>query len=87
MDIQPIINDNIQPIIVAICFCIGYILKHSISYVNNKYIPLIVGTLGVLINVWQNNWTLTPQILIAGLASGLVSTGVWEAVKNTTGIN
>ena len=36
MDIQPIINDDIQPIIVAICFCIGYILKHSISYVNNQ---------------------------------------------------
>ena len=62
-------------------------LKHSINYINNKYITLIVGTLDVLINVWQNNWILTPQILIAGLASGLASTGVWEAVKNTTGIN
>ena len=86
MDIQPIIQNNVQHIIVAICFFFFFILKHSISYVNNKYIPLIVGTLGVIINVWQNNWNLTPEILIAGLASGLASTGVWEAVKNTTGI-
>ena len=86
MDIQPVIQNSIQPIIVAICFCIGYILKHTKKNVDNKYIPLIVGVLGVVINVWQNNWVLTPEILLGGLVSGLASTGIWEAIRNTTGI-
>jgi hypothetical protein len=87
MDIQPVIQDSIQPIIVAICFCVGYILKHTKkNNVDNKYIPLIVGVFGVMINVWQNNWVLTPEILLGGLVSGLASTGIWEAIRNTTGI-
>lgn len=88
MDIQTVIQGSIQPMIAAICFCVGYILKHTKNNnVDNKYIPLIVGVIGVIINVWQNNWFLTPEILLGGLVSGLASTGIWEAVRNTTGIN
>ena len=70
------------PIIVGICLCVGYIVKNMIpSDGINKYIPLIMGALGVALNVWIN-LGITPQILLGGLFSGLASTGLHQAFKN-----
>ena len=70
------------PIIVGICLCVGYIIKNMIQSDGiNKYIPLIMGALGVVLNVWIN-WAFTPQILLGGLFSGLASTGMHQVFKN-----
>ena len=70
------------PIIVGICLCVGYIVKNMIpSDGINKYIPLIMGALGVALNVWIN-LGITPHILLGGLFSGLASTGLHQAFKN-----
>lgn len=69
-------------VVLAICLCLGYVIKHSIPFIPNKYIPLIMAIAGVILNVWINGWTFTPEILLGGLASGLASTGTYEMVKN-----
>lgn len=69
-------------VVLAICLCLGYIIKHSISVVPNKYIPLIMGIVGVILNLWINGWSFTPEVLLGGLASGLASTGTHELVRN-----
>ena len=76
-----ILNDYIVVIVVGICFAAGYIIKNSLSFIPNKYIPLIMGVLGVAINIWLN-MAFTPEILLGGLASGLASTGAFELVRN-----
>jgi hypothetical protein len=43
-----------------------------------------MAVLGVVLNVWVNGWEFTPEILLGGLASGLASTGAFEAVRNLT---
>lgn len=76
------INTYSVPMIVGICLCVGYIIKHIITTNKvNKYIPLIMGVLGVVVNIWIN-MTLTPEILLGGLVSGLSSTGLYETFKN-----
>jgi hypothetical protein len=70
--------------VVAICFGVGYVIKNSLDFIPNKYIPLIMAVLGIVLNVWINGWVLTPETLLGGLASGLASTGAFEAVKNLT---
>jgi hypothetical protein len=72
-------------VVLAICLCLGYIIKHSISFIPNIYIPLIMAIVGTLLNVWINKWTFTPEILLGGLASGLASTGSYEMIKNIFG--
>lgn len=69
-------------LVVGICLAVGYIIKHSLNFISNKYIPLILGVLGILLNVWINNWSFTPEILLGGLASGLASTGTFEMTRN-----
>lgn len=73
----------IMPIILGICLCIGFILKNAIKTdAINKFIPLIMGILGVFLSVWVSGWTFTPEILLTGLISGLASTGLYELFRN-----
>lgn len=71
-----------SPIIVGICLCVGYIIKNYISDEKiNKYIPLIMGIMGVVLNVWTQKG-VSPEIILGGLFSGLASTGLHQAFKN-----
>lgn len=85
MDIS-FISEYLVLVVLAICLCVGYIIKHIVPGDKvNKYIPLIMGVLGVVLNAWFNAWQLTPEILLGGLASGLASTGLHQAFKNLIG--
>lgn len=80
MDIT-FLTDAIVPITLGLCLVIGYIIKTAIPKIDNKYIPLIVGVLGLAINVWVNK-SFNPEIALGGLMSGLASTGLYEAFRN-----
>ena len=79
-----ILNQFVVVIVMGICLCIGYVIKNSLDFIPNKYIPLIMAMLGVVLNVWFNGWAFTPEILLGGLASGLASTGAFELIRNIT---
>jgi len=71
------------PLIVGICLCIGYIIKNIIPDDRlNRFIPLIMGILGVVLNAWINHMSFTAEILLGGLFSGLASTGLYEMFRN-----
>lgn len=78
-----ILSNYVVAITMAICLAIGYLIKHSLNFIPNKYIPLILAIIGIGVNVWVNQ-TFTPEILLGGLASGLAATGAFEAVRNIT---
>lgn len=81
MDINLMITDYISFTILAICLCVGYIIKHSLDFIPNKYIPLIVGMLGLICSiVMTKDYTL--EVILTGLVSGLSSTGFYEAFCN-----
>ena len=77
------LQDYIVLIVVGICLCIGYILKNVVTTEKvNRFIPLIMGLLGIALNVWVNAFSFTPEVLLGGLFSGLASTGLYELFKN-----
>ena len=86
MDIS-FLTEYMVPVIVGLCLCAGYIAKHWIADVDNKYIPTLCAVLGVLLAVWINWGNITPEVLLAGLASGLASTGLHQAAKQFLGGN
>lgn len=67
--------------IVGICLVVGLLVKHCTS-LNNRYIPLIVAGLGLIVAVWTH-WAegITPVVLLEGLFSGLASTGFHQVFK------
>lgn len=77
-----ILSQYVVLVVAGICFAVGYVIKNSVTVIPNKYIPLIMAVLGVVLNAWLNDWAFTPQILLGGLASGLASTGAFELVRN-----
>lgn len=77
------LKDYVVLVVLGICLCVGYIIKNFIpGDTVNKFIPLIMGGLGVFLNMWINAFALTPEIILGGLVSGLASTGLYEAFRN-----
>lgn len=68
--------------IALICFFVGYVIKHYITKLPNKFIPLILSCVGLILNICFNGFTFTFEVIITGIASGLVATGSFEAVRN-----
>ncbi|MFR2270951.1 MAG: phage holin family protein [Clostridium sp.] len=68
-------------VVVGICVCIGYVIKTSFSFIENKYIPCIMALLGCALNVWISGG-ISPEVILGGLFSGLASTGLHQAFKN-----
>lgn len=71
------ITEYVVVVIVGICVCVGYVIKTSVPKIKNSYIPMIMAALGVVLNVWIN-MSISPDILLAGLFSGLASTGLHQ---------
>ena len=72
------------PVIVGICLCVGYLVKTA-TPLDNKYIPAINGLLGLALSAWIHWGAISPEIVLAGLFSGLASTGLYEAFRNLIG--
>lgn len=85
MDIS-FITEYISLIALVICLVIGFVIKSFGNTKVNRFIPLIVSILGVLICAWDA-MAITPAIVAAGLISGLASTGLYEAFKQLLGLN
>lgn len=80
MDVSSIFTEYISVLTLVICMCVGYVVKNIIpNETVNRFIPLIAAALGVVINVWVA-MDFTPQVIAAGLVSGLASTGTYELV-------
>ena len=69
------------PLIILFCMCIGYVIKTSLDFIENKYIPLIMVSIGIGLNIWINK-QVTAEIVVAGALSGLTSIGTHQTCKN-----
>ena len=69
------LNNYAVPTIIGICLCTGYVIKNSLPSIKNRYIPLIMVTIGIILNIWINK-SITPDILLAGMFSGLASSNI-----------
>lgn len=76
------LGDFIVLVVLGICLCMGYVIKTSLDFIPNKYIPLIMLILGTIINCIINYNHITADVILAGMVSGLASTGVYEAFRN-----
>lgn len=80
MDIN-FLTSYMIPVIMGICLCAGYIVKHWVADADNRIIPTLCAALGVVLAVWMHWPAVTPEVLLQGMASGLASTGLHQAVR------
>ena len=80
------ISTMLMPTILVLGLCVGYIVKNLIpnDYIN-RFIPLIVGIVGLVAGVISAITTGTPitlELIVGAILSGLSSTAVYEQFKN-----
>lgn len=68
--------------ILGVCLCVGYVIKTSLDFIPNKYIPLIMLILGTVLGIVTNLNDLSVDVVLTGMVSGLASTGMYEMFKN-----
>lgn len=73
------LSNYFVPVIIGICLCLGYGIK-QVTFVANKWIPIILMVVGLLLNVWLQRG-ISPEIILSGMLSGLASTGLHQAFK------
>lgn len=84
MDINFLI-EYMAPVIIGLCLCVGYVIKHWVDDVDNKIIPTLCAILGVTVAVWMHWGCVTPEVILTGMVSGLASTGLHQALKQLLG--
>lgn len=78
------LNEFIVVITLACCIGIGYIIKTSLDFIPNKYIPLIMGIIGICFNCYAAG-IINANSIVAGLITGLASTGMHEVFRSFIG--
>lgn len=79
------LSEFIVVITLAFCIGVGYIIKMSLfDFIPNKYIPLIMGIIGVVFNCYASQ-AIDANVVVAGLITGLASTGMYELFRNFLG--
>lgn len=82
MNLIEVLKEYLVVTIILICLVVGYILKNIVTTDKiNKFISLIMAVLGVILSLWMHTWTFTPDVLLAGLISGLASSGAYDGFK------
>lgn len=74
--------DFVDPIILGICLAMGYALKNAFEKFPNKYIPLAAMCVGTVLAVVLNFQSITAEVVLGGMISGLASTGLYEMLRN-----
>jgi len=74
------LRDLYVPIVMAICLCVGYILKHWMKDVDNRIIPTVLAVVGVIC-ACVNAQAVTLEAVASGAVTGLASTGVHQLFK------
>lgn len=72
------------PVVMVLCLCVGYVLKHWIKDMDNKYIPTILLVLGA-ISACAAKRDVSLEIVVGGMLTGLASTGLHQAFKQIIG--
>ena len=74
------------PLVISL-LCVGFLIKHNMPFINNKYIPYILLALALLKNVFDSGVNMNNifnAIISATIAIGIHSSGK-NIVKSTKG--
>lgn len=80
MDFLTIFNETFVVVVMVACLVVGYIIKTSLSFIPNKYIPTILSVFGAAINAAVSGVSIDS--VVYGALMGLASTGFYEMFRN-----
>lgn len=78
MDFSVLSGFFVMTVVVG-CLVVGYIIKHSLTFIPNNYIPAILAVVGIVLNLIVSGVNI--ESVVYGAVMGLSSTGMHQAFK------
>ena len=66
-------------VVLVACLVVGYVIKSSLNFIPNKFIPTILAVLGAILNSVVTGFSV--ESIVYGAVMGLASTGMHQAFK------
>lgn len=79
-DFATIFNESFVAVVMVACLVLGYLIKTSLDFIPNKYIPTILAIFGAIVNVAVSGVGI--ESVVYGALMGLASTGFYEMFRN-----
>ena len=79
-DFATIFNESFVAVVMIACLVLGYLIKTSLDFIPNKYIPTILAIFGAIVNVAVSGVGI--ESVVYGALMGLASTGFYEMFRN-----
>lgn len=73
------LTEHFVVVVVLACLIIGYLLKHSFTFVPNKWIPTILAVAGAVLNIFVSGMSI--ESVVFGAFMGLTSVGMHQTFK------
>lgn len=74
-----ILKDYFVLVVLIGCLIVGYLIKTSLDFIPNKYIPAILAVLGAILNAVVSG--VSVETIVYGALMGLASTGLHQTFK------
>lgn len=78
MDFSMLSGFFVMTVVVG-CLVVGYLIKHTLTFIPNNYIPLILAIVGIMLNLIVSGVNI--ESVVYGAVMGLSSTGMHQAFK------
>ena len=74
-----VLSEYFVLVVLVACLVVGYIVKSSLNFIPNKFIPTILAVLGAILNAVVTGFSVDS--IVYGAVMGLASTGMHQAFK------
>ena len=74
-----VLSEYFVAVVLVACLVVGYIIKSSLNFIPNKFIPTILAAIGAVLNAIVSG--LSVESVVYGAVMGLASTGMHQAFK------
>lgn len=75
IDIMSIVEQYAIIPVTAVCWMVGWLLKHVWEGFPNRFIPVAILPIGIVSVLWLNAWAVTPETILGGVCSAAAA--VW----------
>ena len=81
LDIMPFVEQYALIPVAAVCWLMGWLLKHVWADFPNRFIPVVLLPIAIVGVLWLNGWAVTPENILAGICSAAVAVYAHQTAK------
>lgn len=82
IDIMSIVEQYAVIPVAAVCWMVGWLMKHVWEGFPNRFIPVAIVPIGIVSVLWLNAWAVTPETILGGVCSAAAAVWLHQVGKH-----